>query len=90
MNHVELLSRRHPARMSLRPEQHSHIAAAYDKAAFDMSLPAPTRAAFGKKADWFRLLASIGEKRERATLNASAAKQRAPEPQPNPFGFIAG
>ena len=72
----------HP-RMSLRPEQHSHIAAAYDKAAFDTSLPAHTRVAFAKKADWFRLLARVGEKKERAAL----ATQKAQEPQPNPFWF---
>ncbi len=76
MSNVELFQR-HPARMSLTPEQHSHIAAAYDKAAFDVSLPAQTRAAFAKKADWFRLLARVGEKR---------AAQKS---QPNPFGFIA-
>jgi hypothetical protein len=75
------------ARMPLTAEQHSLIATAYDRAAFDVSLPAPTRAAFAKKADWFRLLACIGEKRERAALNAS---EQAQEPQPNPFGFIAG
>jgi hypothetical protein len=40
------LSERHPARMFLRPEQQFHIAAAYDKAAFDTSLPAQTRTAF--------------------------------------------
>ena len=52
MNHAKplLMSvgaayQRHPARMFLRPEQHSHIAAAYYKAAFDISLPAQTRAA---------------------------------------------
>ena len=52
MNHAKplLMSvgaayQRHPARMFLRPEQHSHIAAAYDKAAFDISLAAQTRAA---------------------------------------------
>jgi hypothetical protein len=73
----------HP-RMSLRPEQHSHIAAAYDKAAFDITLPAHTRAAFARKADWFRLLARVGEKREQAAL----VKQIAAEPQRNPFGFI--
>src|SRR6185436_19237325 len=56
----------HPARMSLRPAQHSHIAAAYDSAAFDISLPTHTRAAFARKADWFRLLARVGEKREQA------------------------
>ena len=73
---------RHP-RMSLRPEQHSHIAAAYVKAAFDTSLPAYTRVAFAKKAAWFRLLARVGEKKERAALT----KQKAQEPQPNPFSF---
>jgi hypothetical protein len=86
MNHAEPLSQRHPARMPLTPEQHSHIAAAYDKAAFDISLPAQTRAAFAKKADWFRLLARIGEKRERAVSNASVAKKSPADP----FWFIAG
>ena len=84
MSNVELLQR-HPARMSLTPEQHSHIAAAYDKAAFDVSLPAQTRAAFAKKADWFRLLARVGEKREQA----GRPKQNAHEIESNPFGFIA-
>ena len=84
MSNVELFQR-HP-HVSLRPEQHSHIAAAYDKAAFDISLPAQTRAAFAKKADWFRLLARIGEKCQRAAPNASVAK-KAPA---DPFWFIAG
>ena len=43
------------------------------------SLPAYTRAAFAKKAAWFRLLARIGEKKEPAAL----AKPK------HPFGFIA-
>jgi hypothetical protein len=68
--------------MSLRPEQHSHVAAAYDKAAFDIGFPARTRAAFARKADWFRLRARAGEKKEQAAL----AKQK----EPDPFGFIAG
>ena len=67
--------------MPLRPEQHTHIAAAYDKAAFDINLPAHTRAAFARKADWFRLLARVAEMKEQAIF--------AREPQPNPFGFIA-
>jgi hypothetical protein len=69
MYHVSIspgLSQRH-GRMPLKPEQHSHIATAYDKAAFDLSFPAHTRAAFARKADWFRLLASVAEKRGRAT-----------------------
>jgi hypothetical protein len=93
MNHAESLlmsvrtavpSYRHPARM-LRPEQHFHIAAAYDSAAFDISFPAHTRAAFAKKADWFRLLARVGEKREQPGL----PKQKPHEIESNPFGFIA-
>src|SRR5262245_4871786 len=78
-------SPRHPARMFLRPAQHSHIAAAYDSAAFDISLPTHTRAACARKADWFRLLARVGEKREQSGF----AKQKAHEIESNPFGFIA-
>jgi len=62
------------ARMPFTAEQHSLIAAAYDKAAFDVSLPAHTRAAFAKKADWFRLLACIDEKLERGALSTQMAK----------------
>jgi hypothetical protein len=80
MNHAEPLSQRHPVRMPLTPGQHFHIAAAYDRAAFDISLPAHTRAAFAKKADWFRLLARVGEKKERAAL----AKEKAYEIESNP------
>lgn len=94
MNHAEpllrsaaALPRRHAARMFLSAEQRSHIAAAYEKAAADPSLPAHTRAAFAKKADWFRLLACVGEKKERATLIASEGKQTAQESLPNPFWF---
>jgi hypothetical protein len=68
--------------MSLSPDQHSRIAATYDTAAFNTSLPGHTRAAFARKAGWFRLLARVGEIKERAAL----AKQMAPEL--NPFGFI--
>jgi hypothetical protein len=78
------------ARMPLTAEQHSLIAAAYDRAAVDVSLPAHTRAAFAKKADWFRLLACIGEKRERAALNERVAKPRGLGATADPFGFIAG
>jgi hypothetical protein len=70
--------------MVLKAEQHSQIAAAYESAAADKSLPAQARAAFARKADWFRLLARVGEKREQAALIASKTKQ-AEEPPPNPF-----
>jgi hypothetical protein len=88
MNHVSIstgLSQRH-ARMPLKAEQHSHIAAAYDKAAFDINLPAHTRAAFARKADWFRLLARVAEKRERATLPTNAARKLQEAPL-DPFWF---
>jgi hypothetical protein len=88
MNHLFIspgLSQRH-ARMPLKAEQHCHIAAAYDKAAFDISLPAHTRVAFARKADWFRLLARVAEKRERATLPTDAARN--PQEAPlDPFWF---
>ena len=86
MKYAEPLSA-HPARMALTPKQQSLIAAAYDKAAFDIHLPARTRAAFAKKADWFRLLARIGEKREAA--NASVAKSSVLGATADAFGFIA-
>ena len=77
--------RRHPARISLTSEQRYLIAAAYEKAAADVSLPGHTRAAFARKADWFRLLARVGEKKELAALLVSEADQKAQEPLPNPF-----
>ena len=87
MNYVSIpgLSQRH-ARMPLKAEQHCHIAAAYDKAAFDISLPAHTRVAFARKADWFRLLARVAEKRERATLPTDAARK----PQEAPLDPFLG
>jgi len=80
-------SQRHPARISLSPVQRYLIAAAYEKAAADLSLPGHTRAAFARKADWFRLLARVGEKKELAALLASEANQKAQGPLPNPFWF---
>jgi hypothetical protein len=68
-------SQHYPARMSLSAEQRVRITAAYEKAAADPSLPAHTRAAFAKKADWFRLLAGVEEKKEQAALIASEGKQ---------------
>jgi hypothetical protein len=88
MNPVSIspgLPQRH-ARTPLKAEQHCHVAAAYDKAAFDISLPAHTRAAFARKADWFRMLAHVAEKRERATLPTQAAR-KPQEAAPDPFCF---
>ena len=80
---VAARSQRHPARISLKAEQHYLIAAAYEKAAADMSLPGHTRAVFARKADWFRLLARVGEKKELAALLA----RKAQGPFQNPFWF---
>src|SRR4029079_9690388 len=82
MSNVYVCERHPAARMSLTPEQHSHIAAAYDKAAFDVSLPAQTRAAFAKKADWFRLLACIGK----SVSERHPIRVRRKNPQPTSFG----
>src|SRR6516164_1256307 len=84
---VAARSQRHPARISLRAEQRYLIATAYEKAAADLSLPGHTRAAFARKADWFRLLARVGEKKELAALLANEAHQKAKGPFPNPFWF---
>jgi hypothetical protein len=37
---------------------------AYEKAAADEMVPPPQRAAFARKADWFRMLARIGAKQK--------------------------
>ena len=57
----------HPAEMALTAEQHSQIATVYEKAAADRMVPAPQRAAFARKAEWFRLLARIEAKRAAAS-----------------------
>ena len=63
------------AEMVLRAKQHSQIATAYERAAADESLPPQPRAAFARKANWFRMLARIGAKKEEA-LAASKEKRR--------------
>jgi hypothetical protein len=79
-------SQRNPARMCLTAKQRFQVAAAFEKAAADTSLPTHTRAAFARKADWFRLLACVGEKKDRAALLASETKQ-AEMSLLNPFWF---
>jgi hypothetical protein len=69
--------------MVLTAEQHSQIAAVYDKAAADEMVPPPQRAAFARKADWFRMLARIGTKKEAAAvLGAGPEKKRPKEARP--------
>jgi hypothetical protein len=52
--------------MSLTAAQHSQIAAAYERAAEDQTLPPQSRAGFAEKAEWFRMLAQVGAAKEAA------------------------
>jgi hypothetical protein len=45
--------------MELTAKQHLQIAAAYEKAAADETLPCQLRTAFANKAKWFRMLCQI-------------------------------
>ena len=60
--------------MVLTAEQHLQIATVYEKAAADVRVPPPHRAAFARKADWFRMLARIGAKKA-----AAASKEERPQ-----------
>ena len=57
----------HAAAMALTAEQHAQLATAYEKAATDGLAPPQQRAAFARKANWFRILARLAEKNDRAT-----------------------
>ena len=61
--------------MSLKSEQHSQIATAYEKAAADPMMPAPQRKAFARKAEWFRLLAQIGARKEAKPVSKEERSQ---------------
>ena len=61
--------------MSLKSEQHSQIATAYEKAAADPMMPAPQRTAFARKAEWFRLLAQIGARKEAKAVSKEERSQ---------------
>ena len=52
----------HGVTVRFTPAQHLQIAAVYDKCAADRMVPPPQRTAFARKADWFRMLARLGEK----------------------------
>jgi hypothetical protein len=64
--------------MTLTAEQHSQIAMVYDKAAADEMVPPPQRAAFARKAEWFRMLARIEAKKAAAV----SKRERPPEARP--------
>jgi hypothetical protein len=53
--------------------QHSRIAAVYERAARDETLPSQARAAFAKKGSWFRMLAQIEAAKAAGALSATSA-----------------
>src|SRR5437868_12341595 len=80
-----LVSAKHPLplrraseRMWPTAEQHSQIASVYEKAAADETLPSQLRAAFVKKAKWFRMLCQIEEAKLSIGL-VSAVVETAPK-----------
>jgi hypothetical protein len=65
--------------MVLTAEQHLRIAILYEKAAADrLGVPPQQRAAFARKAKWFRMKARIRAKKEAASL-PQAERQAAAE-----------
>ena len=70
--------------MTLTPEQHLQIAAVYDKCAADHMVPPPQRAAFARKADWFRLLARLGAKPKLVTPPKARASADSADTPGNP------
>jgi len=62
-------------RMCLSAEQRSKIAATYEKAAADQTLPSQLRTALLKKAKWFRMICHI----EVAKLAAEIVLESAPK-----------
>jgi hypothetical protein len=54
--------------------QYAWIAAIYESAAKDLALPSQPRAAFAKKASWFRMLAQIEAIKAGAALPVASGK----------------
>jgi hypothetical protein len=65
--------------MALTAEQHSQIATVYEKAAADWMVPPQQRAAFARKAEWFRMLARIAAKNEAAASKKERSHEARPE-----------
>jgi hypothetical protein len=73
-------------RMVLTAPQYFQIAATYEHAAADWTLPPQPRAAFAQKASWFRMRAQIT-----AAKQATAITQNVfPLMKPPPFRPLAG
>jgi hypothetical protein len=68
------------ARIVLTALQYSQLAATYAHAAADRTLPPQPRAAFAKKADWFRMRAQIAAAKQARALAQNVLPFREPEP----------
>ena len=75
--------------MGLTSAQHSQIAAAYERAAEDETLPPQPRAAFAEKARWFRMLAQIGAAKEAAAGEREGSCPNAQQERLLCVGFLA-
>ena len=74
--------------MALTPEQHAQIAAVYDKCAADHMVPPPQRAAFARKAEWFRMLARLAAKQESSTTRPAKQPQNVSHPASESAGTL--
>jgi hypothetical protein len=68
------------ARMVLTALNYSQIAATYAYAAADWTLPLQPRAAFAKKASWFRMRAQIAAAKQAMALPQNVFPLMAPPP----------
>jgi hypothetical protein len=68
------------ARMVLTAPQYAQIAAAYEHAAVDLTLPLQPRAAFAKKACWFRMRAQITAAKQAMALPPNVFPLMEPQP----------
>lgn len=76
----------HAPEMALTAEQHSQLATAYEKAAADWLVPPEQQAAFVRKANWFRMLARLAEKNERAARQVTMPPKLL-KPKTSPLGW---
>jgi hypothetical protein len=74
------------ARMVLTALDYSQIAATYAHAAADWTLPSQPRAAFAKKASWFRMRAQIAAVKQAIALPQNVV----PLMQPPPYRPLLG
>ena len=68
--------------MLLTPEQCCQIAAVFASSAVDMTVPPPHRAAFARKADWFRMLARIRARKAAAPVKVPHSEKPIPASRP--------